>query len=229
MTVPLPLVIGGFVALAVVAWLFSSFVSKAARGVATKRLDRSVGASSYSEAELRAQALGHDDWFAPLTRLLGDERIVGVVEAGFPKSAAGAAVRGLFNFVGQFAGVKVVDKDCGVYLALSATHLHYIVFERGQVEEHVTWQRARVSEIAMRESLEVSEKKYGALVVFDRELTFVADQQRFVIPVASFISRGPRTRPPFGPPREAQPMLHALSKGFLREFESAPAPMQRSS
>ncbi|WP_394846835.1 hypothetical protein LZC95_05140 [Pendulispora brunnea] len=221
MTVPLPLVIGGFVALAVFAWLLSSFLSKAARGAVTKRLDRSVAESSLSEAELREQALRDEDWFAPLARLVGDERIVGVVEAGFPKSASGAAVRGVFNFVGQFAGVKVVDKDCGVYLAVSATHLHYVVFDKGHVEEHVTWERARLSELAMRQSLDVSEKgKQGAIVVFDREVTIVAEDDRLVVPVASFISRGPRARPTFGPPRDAHVMLHALTKGFLRELES---------
>lgn len=207
----------GLVIVCVVLGAVGHLISKAAGKSREKQLEKRVADSGLSEEELRRQALSDPAWFAPVQAIV-KEPIVGLAEVDFPRSKVDETITAMFNTVGQIVGVKLVDKDYGSYLVVTAESLHYTLFEDGEIREHKAWRRRDLARCELREEYGTSERK-ARIGTTPLEYTHVvaleADGKAVEFPVGKEITRSPHQRGLLNAlPRDVEARLHALVKAF---------------
>lgn len=182
--------------------------------------------SAVNESELIQSILNNPEWFAGLGSQLHDETVLGLVEClkitTVSDRVASGLIKSLDRSLSRYTGVRFnkneISHSC--YLAITESHLHYLMYENGKCKEHLAFNKAALTNVQLVEAAYKDVLLYEGMASpgSSKKISFCFNSQNYAILFHNFIIRSPFQR--FAENKDTNMQLYALTQKFEQKLTS---------
>lgn len=96
---------------------------------------------------MRQTLLSDPEWFEVVQKELGSQKIVGIAQSVFIKRGLGILFYRLVNLALRVVGFELIDVERAVFVCLTDTHLHHLIYKQGRCTAKLSWQKSAIKSL----------------------------------------------------------------------------------